>query len=268
MPVPTPAQQDLIDAARRALEGDPGIESVWLSGSLASGEGDQWSDVDLVAVTAEGGLPGVVAGYGGDLSSIASAVHTFTLFGRIVSAVTADWRRLDILFLTPAELATRPPNATRQLFARPGAAVPAGAAPAPRPAADAELAALIREFIRVLGLAPVVVNRGDHVIGVDGAMLLRTMLVDLMLAEQGRSRSERSVKRVTQMLSAEQIGVLQALPPIAANRNSLIEAHRALAALFLPRAKALAEQRAIAWPAEFEAATRAHLKRALDLDLA
>jgi hypothetical protein len=74
--------------------------------------------------------------------------------------------------------------------------------PAPRPAADAEVVGLIREFIRVLGLAPVVVNRGYYVIGVDGAMLLRTMLVDLMLAERGHSRSERSLKRVTQCMKA------------------------------------------------------------------
>jgi predicted nucleotidyltransferase len=267
MAMPAPAQQDLIDAAMRALEGDPRVESVWLSGSLATGEGDEWSDVDLIAVTEEGALPGVLEDYGTDFSSIASAVHLFTLFGRIVSAVTADFGRIDILFLTPAELATRPPGGLRQLLARPGAAAPAGPMPAPRAAADAEVASLIREFLRVLGLAPVVVNRGDYIIGVDGAMLLRTMLVDLMLAEQGRSRSERSVKRVTRMLSAEQIGVLQALAPIAATRNSLLEAHRALAALFLPRAKALADQRKIAWPADFEAATRAHLKRALDLDL-
>ena len=267
MPAPTPAQQALIDAAKRTLQSDPRIQSAWLSGSLASGEGDEWSDVDLIAVTEEGALPGVLRDYGGDFSSIASAVHSFTLFGRVVSAVTADWGRLDILLLTPAELATRSPDTTRQLFARAGAAVPEGSVPAPRAATDAEVAGLIREFIRVLGLAPVVVNRGDYVIGVDGAMLLRTMLIDLMLAEQGRSRSERSVKRVTQMLSAEQIGALQALAPIAANRNSLIEAHRALAALFLPRAKALTEQRGIAWPADFEAATRTHLSRALELDL-
>jgi predicted nucleotidyltransferase len=263
----TPAQQDLINAAKRWMECDLRIDSLWLSGSLASGEGDEWSDVDLVAVTEEGALLGVLADYAAAFPSVMKAVHSFTLFGRLVSGVTADWGRLDILFVTPAELVLRSPDGMRALYNREGRAVPAGSPQAPRPATDAELARLIGEFIRVLGLAPAVVNRRDYIIGLDGVMLLRTMLVDLMLAEQGRGRSERSIRRVTQMLSAEQRGVLQALAPIAADRNSLIEAHRALAALFLPRAKALAKQRGLTWPADFETATRTHLKRGLDLDL-
>lgn len=267
MTKPTQRQQALIDALTRTLQNDGRIESLWLSGSLASEDGDAWSDVDVTAAVAEDALAGAVADYAKDLSAIAPTAHSMTVYGRVVSAVTTDWARFDILFLTPGELAGRDPGTHRKLFARAGAAEPAGAAPAPRGASAAEIEALAREFLRVLGLADVMMNRRTFVTGVDGAMLLRNMLIDAMLAEMGRGRGERSVKRVTDMLSAEQIATLEALPPLAANAESLAAFNRACAALFLPRAKALCTQLGAAWPAAFEAATRGHLQRTLGWDL-
>src|SRR5262245_61361495 len=102
---PLPAQQALIAAVTRALEADARIESLWLSGSLAQGAGDAWSDVDVTAAIADEALPGAVADYAKDLSAIAPVVHVLTVFGRVVSAVTPDWTRFDILFVTPKELA-------------------------------------------------------------------------------------------------------------------------------------------------------------------
>lgn len=265
--MPNAAQQALIDAATHALSADPRIDSVWLSGSLASGEGDDWSDVDLVAVAAQEALPQVVVAYGADLSAIARTVNIHTVFGRVVSAVRDDWERFDILFLTPTELKARPAASLTPLFTRDGVEKPEGETPPPRPASAAEIEGVVREFLRILGLLPVALGRRDHVIAVDGAMLLRTMLVDLMLAENGRGRSERSVKRVPQMLNAEQTGLIEALPSLAANRNSLLAFNRAIAGVFLPRAKALAKRDGVAWPEAFEAATRAHLKRTLDLEI-
>jgi predicted nucleotidyltransferase len=48
--MPTAAQQSLIEAITRALERDSRVESAWLSGSLGRGAGDEFSDVDIVAV--------------------------------------------------------------------------------------------------------------------------------------------------------------------------------------------------------------------------
>lgn len=265
--MPNLAQQRLIDAAAHALRADPRIESAWLSGSLATGMGDDWSDVDIVAVVAQDALPAAVAAYAADISAISRAVHSFTVYGRIVSAVTPAWERLDLLFVTPAELAARDAGAHRRLFAREGAAAPRAQAPAPRPATAAELETIVREFLRVLGLGDVMVNRRAFVTGLDGSMLLRGMLIDLMLAENGRARSERSVKRVTDMLDAEQIVALEALPAVAAEPTSLAAFNRACAGLFLPRARALCAKLGGTWPQAFEDATRAHLKRNLDLDI-
>lgn len=260
-----PEQQALIDRLVAVLSADARIESVWLYGSLARGEGDAWSDVDLVAVVAEDVLSAAVREYGSDLSAVAEIVHKQVLFGRIIHAVTEEWGRFDLTFATPAELAPRDAGAHVRLFAREGAAAPAGGAPPVRAATVAEVEALIREFLRVIGLAPVGFGRADYILLLDGGVLLRTMIVDLMLAENGRARSERGAKRLTQMLTPAQIATLEELPPLLATRESAWAFNVAAARLFLPRAKALAAKLGVPWPTAFEDATRAHLQRALGL---
>lgn len=261
----SPEQQELIDKLVGVLSADPRIESVWLYGSLARGEGDPWSDVDLVAVIAEDALASAVKAYAADLSAFGDIVHAQTLYGRILHAVAADWSRFDITFITPPELAARDAGAHVRLFARDGAASPAGD-PAPvRAATAAEIEALSREFLRVLGLGPVGFGRNDYVLLLDGGVLLRTMLVDLMLAENGRARSERGAKRLSDMLTPQQIAVLEGLPPLLADRDSAFAFNLTLAKLFLPRAKALAAKPGATWPAALEEATRTHLQRTLGM---
>jgi hypothetical protein len=257
--------QALIAALTRALEAEARIESAWLSASLGADDGDAWSDVDVTVVADASAIPDV-------LRELAAApplapAHSFALHGRILSAVTAEWIRYDILLLTPQEFTARDPPGLKPLFQRPGAATPAGAPAQSRPASDGDLEAGAREFLRILGLGTVMFGREDYLMGVEGAMLLRAQLIDLMLAENGRARSERSVKRVTQLLSAAQRAEVCTLPPLAATRESLRAYNAAIAALYLPRAKALFAARRIAWPQAFADATRRWLKHAADLDV-
>ena len=68
---------------------------------------------------------------------------------------------------------------------------------APKPA---RVQGLIEEFIRVLGLLPVAIGRGEHVVAARGAGLLRDKLIDLMLEdaalpEDHASRRDHSSRR-------------------------------------------------------------------------
>ena len=54
---------------------------------------------------------------------------------------------------------------------------------------------------------------------------------------------------------------------MSADRDSLIAANRALAAIFLPRARRLASKIGMEWPTDFEAATRRHLRLRLQLEI-
>jgi len=66
---------------------------------------------------------------------------------------------------------------------------------------------------------------------------------------------------------AEMRAELAKLPPLSADRASVIETSRAFAAIFLPRARRLASDIGMAWPTDFEEATRRHLKRGLGLEI-
>jgi predicted nucleotidyltransferase len=265
--VPTTAQQQLIDSILPLATADQRIESAWLTGSMATGVDDEWSDVDVLLVAAEADLDSVVKVWQASIDRIAPTIHVLTLFGRIISAVTSTWERFDLAFAGPAALAARDPGGLKRLFARPGATAPTGIAQAPRTPTPASIEALVREFLRVLGLTPVVIHRNDRVLLLDGLVLLRSLLVDLMLAENGKSRNDSGLKRIGQALTPEQTAVLIALPAFDTDAEHAPEAIRCLAAAFLSRAKALATRLDAPWPETFELATRAHLRRSLALNL-
>jgi hypothetical protein len=197
------------------------------TGSLTRGTADPYSDLDLVAEVDDPGSFDAV-------EALRAATPTVLLrampFGAI--AITPDWLRVDLAVVRPGEDGG-PPEA---------------------PATDVD--ALAEEFLRVLGLLPVVVGRGEWIVASDGAWLLRAFLVRLMLAENGE-RALTGAKRLNEKLTAEQRELVEALPPIAATRDAVVAAHLATADAFLPRARALA----VRWPAELEAATRAYLSR-------
>ncbi len=60
---------------------------------------------------------------------------------------------------------------------------------------------------------------------------------------------------------------LSRIPVAQPQAQSLIDAHLAVAAAYLPRARALASRRGVPWPLEMEDATRRYLKRELAVDL-
>jgi len=263
----TLAQQGLIDVILTAVRNDPGIESLWLSGSLATGAGDEWSDVDLVAVVGSGDLPESVAEkYADSLDVVVESVHVIRPFPRLISAVRHDWTRFDLQFMTPEGLSNQDPRRVVPLFARPGAAQPGGN-PGSRASGQFDVEQAAREFLRVMGLAPGVVARGHFLMAVDGMNLLRNLCIDLLLAEGGHSRSDASPKRLESLLTDEQRSALRALPPLSATRESILATQTALGALFIPRGRAFAAAQGVPWPDEFETATRTWVRKSLGIEL-
>ena len=264
----TPFQQSLIDSITRALSADARIESAWLSGSLGKGGGDAFSDVDVTVVVPESVFDAVLKHYTADLTAIAPVVHTFTHgFGRLVSSVTQDWQRFDLTFLKPAEFAAMPLGELKPLFNRgtPQKAVPA--APPPHKPQAARIEQIVREFLRVLGLAPVAMGRGEYLASLDGAGLLRRMVIDLMQEKNGIGPVRGSAIHVNVHLTGEQRRALEALPPLSADRESLLAMNEALWRIFRPLGQDLCAQTGAPWPSAFEDATREHLAHALGLKI-
>ncbi|WP_229670619.1 hypothetical protein [Microlunatus endophyticus] len=128
------------------------------------------------------------------------------------------------------------------------------------------MASLTQEFFRVLGLLPVVVGRGEYYVAVKGAGMALTMLGDLML-EDVAVEDRGGAMHLTRLLPADRCQTLMDLPAIEATRESVIDAHLACAAAFVPLARDLYRRCELEWPAAMEDALRRHLDKTLAIKL-
>jgi hypothetical protein len=217
--------QAVLAAASRA-----GVRRVTFGGSLGRRDDDRYSDLDLAFIVDD---PEAV-----DAAAIIRDATPTVLLRRVpfgAFSITPDWLRVDVVVTNGDE---------------------------PQPAHAPDLVGLAEEFLRVLGLLPIVIGRGEWIVASDGAWLLRTLLVQLLLAGNGEA-IVTGVKRLNSKLTDEQRRVVEGLPPIVAERHSAIASHVAAAEAFLPRARALIAE----WPEELERAARAHLRRELGIEL-
>jgi predicted nucleotidyltransferase len=262
----TESQQHLIDGVERLLRAEPEVEAAWLSGSLGSGLGDEFSDVDVLVLVRDGSAGAAGAALAGKVDQVARPVLVNVHFGgRVISVVTEDWERFDLNLIEADQLAAQAARRLKPLFNR-GDRGPPEQAEAPYRVSPDQLSALVKEFLRVLGLAAVVMGRREYVVALAGVGHLRGMAVDLMLEENAVPSWKRGgALRRNPLLTAEQRETLEALPPLKAERDSLIEAQQALAGVFLPRARRLAEEIGMAWPDALEGATRRSLEARLGI---
>jgi hypothetical protein len=267
--MPTADQQHLIDAIARRLDAEPAVEGLWLAGSLGKGQGDAFSDVDLLVLVADGVAAEGSARLARDLVPALSVVLVNSLFGgRVLNMITADWARFDLTLVQREDLLRHDANALTPIFNK-GGSIPPVQPQAPYRTSPGELSKLVNEFLRVIGLTPVAMGREEYQLALSGVDLLRRMTMDLMLEENSVSPAARGgALHRNHLLTGEQRDAVQALPVIAAERSSILAGNTALAALFLPRARRLAAEIGMDWPTAFEDATRRHLKRTLGQDLA
>lgn len=251
------------------LESDARIEAAWLAGSLGRRLGDRFSDVGLLTAVAGGGLPGVVEEWPARVATLVDLAFTQTVYsapgGTNFSHITSEYVRFDVTFTT----ATRALELARgciSLLASPSAE-PDSARPDDAPGPDAtRVRKLSEEFLRILGLLPVVIGRQEYLVAASGAALLRSMVMDLF-RELSPPGYRGGAMRLERTLSSAQLGILHGLPPLFWTRDAVIDLHVACAYRFLPAAKRAYADLGLAWPHAFEDAVRAHLRRELGLSL-
>lgn len=263
----TPAQQRLVDTISKVLQRDSRIEAAWLAGSLGRNAGDEFSDVDVVVLCPSGTANEIAATSG--LLDFARPVLVNALFGgRVVNVITPDWQRFDLVFVEAGDLARYNTKDLKPLFNRTGREPPRTAPAPPHQTTPEGLAKLVQEFYRVVTLAPLGIGRKEYIVALSGIELLRRMTVDLMLEENGIGPQQRGgALRLNPFLTPEQIELLESLPAVAAERDSLLRCQKAIASIFVPRAKALAARIGMEWPSALEDASRAHLKSQLDFEI-
>ncbi|MEI9965706.1 MAG: hypothetical protein WDM92_14535 [Caulobacteraceae bacterium] len=266
--MPTPDQQALIEAISHRLQAEPRVQAAWLAGSLGKGEGDAFSDVDVLALVGEGPVGAVSAELARDLSAIAEPVLVNNPLRR--RGAERGHGRVAAIRHQPDHAGPARPLPRRRLtplFNRGDAEPPRPPQPPYRPSPERVLQ-IVNEFIRVLGLTSVVVGRQEYVTAQSGVDILRRLTIDLMVEQNRIGPADRGgALHANRLLTLEQRVLLSSLPPVGAERGSILRASVELARLFLPRAKALAHEVGAPWPAAFEQATRAHLERSLGLTI-
>jgi predicted nucleotidyltransferase len=262
----TTEQHDLLDAITAVLSADPQIEAAWLAGSLGFGGGDAFSDVDVLALAA--GAPAREVGhrYTRQAAAIAPPALVNPLFdGRVLSVVTMDWRRFDISFVEPADLARYDALRLTVLFNK-GDRSPPMRPPITYKPSPQTLLRIVNEFLRCLGLLVVAVGREEWLMAQSGMDILRRLTIDLMLEANGVGPADRGgALHLNRLLTPEQRSELESLPPMSPDRESVLAANAAIAAIFLPLARRLVAETGATWPSAFEAATRRHLQERLGL---
>jgi hypothetical protein len=244
-----------ITAVAGLTERDPRVASLFLAGSYGAGCADAFSDVDFVAVAAHDDHAQVAALWRDVVHQVEPVVFWSERRGQgiLLNAVTESWLRCDVVIVAPGDFGRRSKAGVKVLFDRAGlyAGLPDVLPPAtPNPE---RVAGIINEFIRVMGLLPVGLGRGEYVLLVKGAALLRDLLCDLML-EACPLPDRGGALHLSRLLTPDQMAVLRGLPYPGPERDALIAAHTATAAVFLPIARDMASRLGVTWPGAFEAA--------------
>jgi predicted nucleotidyltransferase len=260
-------RDELLDAAIEAASADQRIIALLLTGSLAAGESDAHSDIDLAMVVAPDDLPERTAEARRWVEALTEVILWKQVYPPypLFHAITPEWLRFDLTIAAPGRLSLSRDRA-RPLLDRAGVYDALPPTPAPRPLEPEAVGKILTEFLRILGLLTVAIGRTDYVAAVTGAGLLRGLLIDLMVSEQNPA-APPGAKSLARVLPACDIATLTALPSPSATRDSILATNRAIAEAFLPRARRLAERTSLVWPHRLEAACRAHLHRELGLVL-
>lgn len=261
---PTTQQRSLIERIEALLRSEPRVSAAYLSGSLGKGQGDAFSDVDILAFVPDGSASAVSADLAQRLAEVATPVLVNSLFGgRVLNVVTEDWQRFDIAFAEAKESGFHDAGGLKELFNRGDHALTARPQVAYRTTPEA-VRKLVDEFLRVCGLAVVGAGRREYVLMLWGNQLLRQLATDLMLEENGISPAARGgALHRNPLLTEDQREELERVPPLIATLESVMAAQTYLLSIFLPRAKRVARDVGMEWPTAFEEATRRHLEEDL-----
>jgi predicted nucleotidyltransferase len=263
-------QWETCEQISAALWRQSSVRALWLSGSLARDQADQFSDIDLVALIAGASVDDAVS----NIESLLASQFTVVLFRkpgdqdhRLLNLVTDDWKRFDLSIFSNDAIRRSKIRGLRTLFDKDGLDLPVGHGEPPKSEKTAEeVDFVVSEFIRVLGLLPVVLHRDDLVAAVSGSGLLREHLITLLQCEQtGRART--GALNQTESLSAAATSALLGLPALCAEESSILDFNRSCWEIFIQHGPAVSQQYQTEWPGQLVEAVRSRLARDLGMEL-
>ncbi len=230
---------DLYRRTQQVLGADPRVKALELSGSVARGTADQWSDLDLKIITTPEGFESFLTDW-----KVWVARITPTVFARrpiapfIINTLTTEGLTLDMAVYSgeaPPEY-TGPARYTVGLlssrqFEDLGDAL--------EYAVEEQLRGLAGPFIALI-------QRDEHMRHLTGVPHILGLLTTVFLAETG---SPPLAKQWNRSFSVEQRDAVATLPPVSATRDGVLSFGLALAELLVvTRARPLYTRYDRQWP--------------------
>jgi hypothetical protein len=243
----------LLDGVVEHLSSMPTAIAVAVAGSIAAGNADLVSDLDLQLIVER-----VDAAAGEAARMAIHATHEvgderWSVPNRILSTVGLDWLRVDIVLLEPGDGLD---EEAALVWSRDGF-VPTRR-PRPQFAPDPiELTQRVRRFFRSIGLIVRDLHRDDLRLGCWATEFLVEELTSLMYLQHGLVRGPQ--KGAHRHLPPGDVELIRTLPVAQPERESIIDAQLAVASEYVRRARIVADEWNAEWPTAMEDATRSFL---------
>lgn len=256
---PTAGHSALLEQALRALRQDDRVLAVLLGGSLASGDADEESDIDLTVVVDDTVADAFTHARDWLERMEAPVIASLGPMPNLVTSLMRDGLRLDVTVERRTVFETRSRRAVVALH-DPLGLLAGVEVVVPRYEPTPEwLRRTVEDFLRFLDQLSVIVLRQEWIAGVDNAWYLISQLVDLYAHDNRAPRT--SARRVNARLTAEQRSAVKSLPAIQATERAIVDVHISVAELFIPLAQEMYRQLGLEWPEELQRAVREHLHR-------
>ena len=152
------SEQDMmVQRIAEILQDDERVRAAWLCGSHARGTNDEHSDIDIWIVVRSAD----VAQFIGDWPNLSAKMSPTVLRQRVgklpvFNHITPEWLRFDVSIGTFEDVPKRSRSTVRLLFDLDGLDAKLGPSRGPLQPDATKVRALTTEFLRVLGLLPVV----------------------------------------------------------------------------------------------------------------
>jgi hypothetical protein len=256
-----PGYDDLFERVAGAAARDERVRAMWLSGSLARGDADAASDLDILLAVGDNEFDAFAAEWQEWLAKVTPTVIARPLphLPGSYYAVTPARMRVDVVVERVSQLASTPFRLRITVFDRDGLDVIVPEPEPPGPPDANRIVAIVEEFFRDYGMFNVGVEREDWLLGIEAIHLIRGLLYQLFVTANG-PQPGMGVKRWSAKLTPEQRAVLEALPTGSANPAAVIADHEAVSCAFVHHARIICDQLGVAWLGELEQATRSYLR--------
>ena len=251
----------MLDRFLTHCRGDDRVRAVWLGGSLARGDADRSSDLDVMIAVADEHFDAFVSEWKEWLAAITETVIARALPfapGSFYS-VTPTMERLDVITERVSTLANTYHRTRLVVLDKDDCArlIPAPAlAGGPSPLT---IAGIVEEFFRDYAMFDVVVDRQDWLLGLEAISVVRGLLYKLFV-EANAPLPATGVKRWSDKLTEPQRAVLESLPAARARRDEVMAVHEHVALVFVAEARRVCAAVGTPWPHDLQELVCASLR--------